>query len=57
MTDEELTRFMSSESGGKGLVWINIFKEIQDNNLGSSKKYKGQWRASDMTIYEGFGII
>jgi hypothetical protein len=45
------------------LVWINYFKEIEDNaSINSNgepvlKQYKGQWRASDMNIWEGFGII
>ena len=52
---------MNSDNGGGKLVWINYFKEIQDfnNDVGeqSSKQYKGQWRASDMNIWEGFGVI
>jgi hypothetical protein len=47
MTNEEFQRFMSSEMGGKGLIWLNYFKEIRDANpeggdeAASIKKYKG----------------
>ena len=66
MTDEEYERFMSSEQGGKGLIWLNYFKDIKDANpeggdggeVPSNKKYKGQWRVSSETeIWEGIGVI
>ena len=47
MTDEEFERFMNSEMGGKGLIWLNYFKDIKDANpeggveAASIKKYKG----------------
>lgn len=50
MTAEEYERFMNSENGGKGLIWLNYFKDIKDANpegndqASSIKKYKGQWR-------------
>lgn len=62
-TEEELQQIVSKEAAGEKLVWINYFKEITDDStLASSgepmtKQYKGQWRASDMTIWEGFGTI
>jgi hypothetical protein len=60
--DEELQRILNKENGVK-LVWINYFKEIQDVNNSMSgpdsqvKLYKGQWRANDMNVWEGFGIV
>lgn len=42
MTNEELTRWLNSENGGKSLTWNNYFQEISDNVNGKgSKKYKG----------------
>ena len=47
MTGDEFQRFMSSEMGGKGLIWLNYFKDIKDanpeggNEAASFKKYKG----------------
>ena len=46
MEEAEFERFMNSDNGGKKLVWLNNFKEIEDTNLsmgGEStvKKYKG----------------
>ena len=46
-----------------GLVWYNFYKEINDNlEINSAdeevtKRYKGQWRSDDNTIWEGFGTI
>ena len=54
---------MSIEGSGQKLVWINNFKEISEPYASGNtteqtvKLYKGQWRASDMNIWEGFGII
>ena len=64
MTEDEFERFMNSEMGGKGLIWLNYFKDIKDANpeggdeaTASIKKYKGQWRSNDLDIWEGFGVI
>ena len=56
---EELERFMNSETGGRGLVWINNFQPITDmqnfsgtgnSSLSQSQKlYKGQWRVTGLS--------
>ena len=43
MNDDELSRFMNNLDEGKGLMWINYFKEIDGN-----KQYKGHWKSQDM---------
>lgn len=61
LSAEELERFMTSEAGGKSLVWINTFIPITDHmvNLNatgetnksvtnSQKTYKGQWRMTNL---------
>ena len=58
ITDEEFTRYMSSENGGKGLIWLNYFKDIEVAGADSQvRKYKGHWKANDMGVWEGFGVI
>ena len=62
MDDDELTRFMNSEAGGKSLLWLNFFKQINDSTLSAdgsviANEYKGQWRVDDGDVWEGFGTI
>ena len=58
---EEMERFMSSDQGGKNLIWINTFQVITDHNINlnatgetgksmtnSQKTYKGQWRVQGL---------
>jgi hypothetical protein len=57
--EDELIRIAASAGG---LVWINYFKDLPNDpsitpGEGQARQYKGQWKSSDMKIWEGFGII